>query len=167
MTARSRDDEARAFESAMRGIEPLEPARRRSGVRRSRRTPSGESAPSRFTVSEEGLEHYGVREDVGIDLLGKLREGRIEPANRLDLHGMSEEAARDQVFRFLRQSVQSGLPCVALVHGRGLRSPDGPVLKRALPAWLTQLPVARLVRAFASAPRERGGDGVTFVLLSS
>ena len=44
---------------------------------------------------------------------------------------------------------------------------DGTVLKEALPRWLTQLPLARAVGAYASAPRERGGDGVTLVLLRS
>lgn len=89
----------------------------------------------------------------------------MRPANRLDLHGVTEEVAREMVFRFVRQARSSGLAAVAVVHGRGLRSPDGPVLKEALPRWLTELPLSRSVLAFGSSPAQQGGDGVTVILL--
>jgi DNA-nicking Smr family endonuclease len=165
MTRKPGDEDDRVFENAMRGVEPLEPPRRRTPFR-NRAHRSAPTPRPRFDCFDEDSRRYGRREDVAASRLEELRSGQVEPANRLDLHGMSEEAARDRVFRFIRQSSESGLECVAIVHGRGLRSPDGPVLKRALPEWLTQLPLARLVGAFASAPRDRGGDGVTFVLLS-
>jgi DNA-nicking Smr family endonuclease len=79
---------------------------------------------------------------------------------------MSAEAARPRVFRFVRQSRASGLACVALVHGRGLRSPAGAVLKGEVPRWLTQLPLSLDVEAFASAPPGQGGDGVLLVRLA-
>lgn len=156
-----------SFEQAMRGVEPLE--------RTPQRTPGKSVEPRRtkaatrfrFERAQEGLCHWGRRPDVTAEELEALRAGKPAPDNRLDLHGTTEEVARDRVFRFIRQSSQSGLRCVAVVHGRGMRSVDGPVLKEALPRWLTQLPLARAVGAYASAPRERGGDGVTLVLLRS
>jgi DNA-nicking Smr family endonuclease len=158
------DHDARVFKGAMRDVEPLGETRRRPPVRRKRSDSGGRASPH-FEHLEEGSRRYGRRADVPSVRLEELRAGLVEPANTLDLHGMSEDAARERVFRFVRQASQSGLECVAIVHGRGLRSPDGPVLKGALPEWLTQLPLARVVGAFASAPRDRGGDGVTFVLL--
>ena len=157
------DDDARAFAGAMRGVEPVGDTRRRPPVRSRARSP--QVAGPRFDYFEEVSRRYGRREDTSPERLEALRAGKLVAANRLDLHGMSEEAARDRVFRFVRQASVSGLECVAIVHGRGLRSADGPVLKRALPAWLMQLPLSRMVAAFGSAPRDRGGDGVTLVLL--
>lgn len=165
MSGRRRDEGERAFEHAMRDVERLEGrSRRRTGGHRRATNPPPPEGP-RFELTTEGLCHWGRREDTSEAEIESLRAGEIAPANRLDLHGMSEEAARGHVFRFIRQAAQSGLSCVAVVHGRGMRSPDGPVLKEAVPAWLTQLPLARAVAAFASAPRDRGGDGVTLVLL--
>lgn len=167
-----RDGDGRdEFERAMEGVEPIAPDRRSAGRHRAARRPPRrrqrqDEAP-RFEVWREAKRVYGRREDLDEPRFEKLRRGAVSTGNRLDLHGMTEEVARAEVFRFVRQSNASGLEVIGLVHGRGLRSPAGPVLKEALPRWLTQLPLARLVRGFASAPPERGGDGVTLVLLES
>ena len=165
MSRRNRNDGSRRFEQAMRGVEPLERTLRRTPERPTAEEGAAAPLEYRFEWTREGLSHWGRRQDVPESELEALRAGKPAPANRLDLHGTSEEAARARVFRFVRQSSESGLRCVAVVHGRGMRSADGPVLKEALPRWLTQLPLARAVGAFASAPRDRGSDGVTLVLL--
>ncbi len=160
-----RDDD---FAAAMRDVRPLDESRRRSFRRRGRRLdrrPDRRPAPG-FSIERAQSRTYGRREDTPEEVLDELRKGRPRPGNSLDLHGMTEEAARARVFRFVRQSRASGLACVALVHGRGLRSPAGAVLKRAVPEWLTQLPLARDVIAFSSAPPDRGGDGALWVLLA-
>lgn len=161
----SRDDSARAFEEAMRGVQRVSSSRRRGWSRGRRPTDVGSAAPL-FAVSHEGSRICGLREGTARSEMEALREGDPRPQNRLDLHGMTEEAAREGVFQFIRQARASGLVCVTLVHGRGLRSPAGPVLKEALPGWLTQLPLALEVAAFASAPSDQGGDGATWVLLA-
>lgn len=161
------DDEVRhEFERAMADVEPIEPSRRQRVRKRRAAAPSGGPRAPEFELVRHARRVEGRRREVSEEELGRLKRGEIRPENRLDLHGMSEEAARQEVYRFVRQSRASGLSCIALVHGRGLRSPAGPVLKEGLPSWLTQLPLARFVRAFAAAPPELGGDGVTFVLLA-
>jgi len=56
------------------------------------------------------------------------------------------------------------LHCVRVVHGKGLRSgPRGPVLKHAVNVWLRKVDA---VVAFASAPRQDGGTGAVYVLLT-
>ena len=52
-----------------------------------------------------------------------------------------------------------------MVHGRGLHSPEGPVLKEALPGWLAAAPIGARVLAFATAGPEAGGAGASYVLL--
>ena len=150
----------------MHGVEPVEEERRRAFRRPRRESRSGGSAV-RFEVTHEGSRSYGLRVGMAAEVLLDLRSGKPRADNTLDLHGMSEEAARESVFGFVRQSDRSGLRCVALVHGRGLRSPGGAVLREAVREWLVQLPLSRRIEAFASAPRERGGDGTTLVLLTS
>ena len=65
----------------------------------------------------------------------------------------------------LRDAYADGDRCVRIVHGRGLRSQGGPVLKDAVLAWLQEPPLAAIVMAFASAPPAWGGPGALFVLL--
>lgn len=167
MDDRRPEDERDEFERAMADVEPVGPARRQPVRRRRVSRPGGRGTGPEFELARRGERFEGRRSEVGEERLAALRRGEIRPENRLDLHGMSEEVARQEVYRFVRQSRASGLACVALVHGRGLRSPAGPVLKARLPTWITQLPLARDVLAFAAAPPRWGGDGVTLVLLAS
>jgi DNA-nicking Smr family endonuclease len=54
---------------------------------------------------------------------------------------------------------------ILIIHGRGLSSPAGPVLKTKVIQWLTTGPWRRWVMAFASARLCDGGAGATYVLL--
>jgi DNA-nicking Smr family endonuclease len=159
-----RDDEGAVFDGAMRGIKLIGDSRRRSPATGRKRVSAG-PAPIEFAITEEGTRIYGLRQGGSASDLEKLRAGSYSPRNRLDLHGMASEPARESVFRFVRQARRSGLRCVAIVHGRGLRSPAGAVLKELVPQWLVQLPVAHDVVAFGSAPPDQGGDGAMLLLL--
>ena len=160
----SSGEDERIFKGAMRGIQPIGDSRRR-GTAAGRKQADPEPSQIEFSITEEGSRIYGLRLGGPAGELEKLRSGSITPQNRLDLHGMVRDAARESVFRFVRQAGRSGLRCVAIVHGRGLRSPAGAVLKERVPQWLTQLPVSRHVIAFSSAPPDQGGDGALLLLL--
>ena len=54
---------------------------------------------------------------------------------------------------------------IFVVHGRGLKSPDKPVLKAKVFEWLTRGPLRAHVIALASARSCDGGAGATYVLL--
>lgn len=95
-----------------------------------------------------------------------LRRGGFSVQAHLDLHGLTVEAAREEVLSFLRDAVQQGHGCVLLVHGRGKHSPHRqPILKERLATWLGRGEIGRLVLAFASARPCDGGPGATYVLL--
>jgi DNA-nicking Smr family endonuclease len=160
----SSGEDERVFQGAMKGIQPIGDSRRR-GPAAGRKQADSEPAQIEFSITEEGSRIYGLRQGGPAGELEKLRAGSFKPQNRLDLHGMVRDAARESVFRFVRQAGRSGLRCVAIVHGRGLRSPAGAVLKERVPQWITQLPVSRHVIAFASAPPDQGGDGALHLLL--
>ena len=105
---------------------------------------------------------------VGLDprLVRRLRRGDFAWQAHLDLHGMTAEAARAAVDRFLTEAVRAGLRCVLIVHGRGLNSKDQmPVLKERLKVWLARGRPARVVLAFTTARPCDGGAGALYVLL--
>lgn len=81
------------------------------------------------------------------------------------MHGMSLEEAKPALDRFIREARSRGLRCVNIIHGRGLRSPEGPVLKEALRTWLETGSLRKWVLAYATAPRQQGGPGATYLLL--
>src|SRR5262249_38955368 len=108
----------------------------------------------------EGLAH-------GVDRahLARLRRGEVEVERRLDLHGLTAAEARRELERELRDAQAAGVRCVLVVHGRGLHSDAGPVLRDGVLTWLTAEPLAARVLAFASALPRDGGAGASYVLL--
>jgi DNA-nicking Smr family endonuclease len=68
------------------------------------------------------------------------------------------------VEEFLRNALKTSRRCVKIIHGRGLRSPKGPVLKEALIKWLS-LRHRKNVIAFVTARQCDGGLGALYVLL--
>jgi len=96
----------------------------------------------------------------------KLHNRFFSYQDYIDLHGLCVEAAYDAFNGFMKASVEKGLNCVLIVHGRGKSSPDIPKLKQAVRFWLTRGIWRKWVLAFASAQIYDGGAGATYVLLS-
>jgi|SRR5208283_2519221 len=94
----------------------------------------------------------------------KLHRGFFSVQDCLDLHGFFVDEAEAVTERFLKEALRKSLRCIKIIHGRGLRSADGPVLKRALIGWLTYR-YRKNVIAFASARQCDGGLGAIYVLL--
>ncbi len=121
-------------------------------------------APFDITETEEYVE--GMR--VGLDprLVTRLRRGEFAVQQHIDLHGMTQPAAKEALTAFILESVHKGLRAVLVVHGRGLGSPGGrPVLKHGAANWLSHGTIGGHVLAFATARPHDGGAGATYVLL--
>jgi DNA-nicking Smr family endonuclease len=58
-----------------------------------------------------------------------------------------------------------GYRTLLIIHGRGLKSDLGPVLKESVVKWLTTGTLSHLVLAFCSARPCDGGTGALYVLL--
>jgi DNA-nicking Smr family endonuclease len=103
------------------------------------------------------------RAGVRIQVMRRLRRGLYPVEDELDLHGLSQAAARDRLADFIARSRDSGRRCVRIIHGKGYRSgARGPVLKTAVNLWLRR---HTDVLAFASARAIDGGAGALYVLL--
>jgi DNA-nicking Smr family endonuclease len=103
------------------------------------------------------------RDDIGLDVVRKLRRGGWTIQAEIDLHGLRRDEAREQLAEFLREAVRRGLRCVRVVHGKGLGSAGRePVLKPRVHSWLVQ---KQEVIAFVQARAAEGGSGALLVLL--
>ncbi len=122
-----------------------------------------DSAPLNVIHLPEYMEGYV--EDVNPLVVEKLRNGDFSIQKVLDLHGLSAEAACEAFHAFLTRAVHGQLHCVKIIHGRGLRSPQGPVLKEKLKEWIVRAMHRKWVVAFASASMRDGGPGATIILL--
>ncbi|MGO1749955.1 MAG: DNA endonuclease SmrA [Marinobacter sp.] len=93
----------------------------------------------------------------------KLKLGQYAIEARLDLHRMTVEQARREVFQFIADCARYGLRSVIILHGKGERNPDGIAqLKSYLAKWLPELPN---VLAFHSAEKRHGGTGAVYVMV--
>lgn len=107
-----------------------------------------------------------VRPGLSRDTARRLHQGEFSVQEFIDLHGMSLEEAEAALTEFIIGSIKSRASCVKVIHGRGLRSPRGPVLKEALLRLLGG-PLRKHVIAYATARQKDGGLGATYVLLTA
>lgn len=96
----------------------------------------------------------------------RLHEGCFAVQDSIDLHGMTLGEAEEALRRFFSEATRKRLFCIKVIHGRGLRSPKGPVLKVALSKWLHG-PFRKWVLAYATAKDCDGGLGATYIMLRS
>jgi DNA-nicking Smr family endonuclease len=179
-------DDEQAFRAAVRDVTPLEHTPPPQGLAKPRarprkRTPNVDDveaampliatpvagAPGALASAATGtgaadalsFQRPGVRTQV----VRRLRRGLIPIDGELDLHGLTQSAAREQLAQFLAQSRAAGRRCVRIIHGKGHRSgARGPILKNAVDLWLRR---HLDVMAFTSARAVDGGTGAVYALL--
>ena len=95
-------------------------------------------------------------------MLQKLKRGRIPPGDQLDLHHETTVAAHTMLQDFIADAGDRGLKCVRIIHGKGLRSQAGPVLKTMVHQALCE---HSSVLAFTTCKPAHGGSGAVDVLL--
>src|ERR1700730_4905666 len=180
-----------AFRAAVRDVKPLKPTPEPKGLAKTRpRTRVRMSAPAGNSLDEvmpllpvppfvpgdgpsdapQAAGAIGGADALSFQRAGgrtpvvrRPRRGPISLEDELDLHGLSQTAARYQLAEFLTYSRNAGRRCVRIVHGKGYRSgARGPVLKTAVDLWLRR---HLDVMAFTSARAIDGGTGAVYVLL--
>lgn len=89
--------------------------------------------------------------------LKKLRRGDYSPELFLDLHGLTQQQAKQELGALLAACRREHVYCACVMHGHGKH-----ILKQQTPLWLAQHPD---VLAFHQAPKEFGGDAALLVLV--
>lgn len=101
----------------------------------------------------------------------RLEKGAIDPSAKLDLHGMTESAAHGALLTFLHTAHRRGDRLVVIVTGKGPLEEAAPkaryggVLRRAVPRWLEEAPMANIIADKRWAHRRHGGEGALYVYL--
>jgi DNA-nicking Smr family endonuclease len=105
----------------------------------------------------------------------RLKRGQLPIEGRLDLHGLTQEAARTALDGFVAEAYAAGRRAVLIITGRGLkprgdaddlwRHTSGGVLKSMTPRWLNEAPNRARVLAFTEAQPRHGGAGALYVLI--
>jgi DNA-nicking Smr family endonuclease len=96
--------------------------------------------------------------------LRQAKRGIISVNRQLDLHGLTRDEALKELPRFLRNARAKGCAAVLVITGKGLNSPEGPVLQQLVAGWLRDAG-REFVVEFSPAPREMGGSGAFVVFL--
>ncbi len=120
---------------------------------------TGQIAPPEMTDDEPRHRSSASR-------MRQLKRGTIRIGAELDLHGHMRESALLKLERFIATAYEHGQKAVLVITGKGINSPEGPVLRGAVAAWL-QKKGKGMVAEFAAAPRELGGSGAFVVFLKS
>ena len=120
------------------------------------------SVPINLSDTQEYIEWTdpSVRGEVA----GKLHTGQFSVQGYLDLHGFFGDEVNEELDRFLADAFRKGWRCVKIIHGRGLGSLKGPVLKDAVVRRLLGR-YRKQVVSFVSARQCDGGLGAAYVLL--
>ncbi len=107
-------------------------------------------------LSSEGPVRY-VRADVSHYEQKKLRRGDYTPEIFLDLHGLTQMQAKQELGALIAACRREHLFCASVMTGHGKH-----ILKQQTPLWLAQHPH---VMAFHQAPKMFGGDAALLVLI--
>ena len=148
-------DEESLFRSALKDAKPI---RKRERVapeppkRGSVRVPPPHFPPQP-TYNEQPAPQIGGHADA------HLRRGRLEPDARIDLHGLTHDAAYRALIGFLVRSQTQGFKLVLVITGKG------GLLRGALPLWLGQAELRPLVAGLREAHVRHGGGGAFYIML--
>jgi DNA-nicking Smr family endonuclease len=129
-------------------------------------TPAALAAPraSRRTTAAPALADLDRR------TVSRLSRGTVAIDARIDLHGMTQQAAHGRLVRFLREAQAGGARLVLVITGKGRPGAEADygrdergVLRRAVPDWLSAAEMRPFVVGFGEAAVAHGGAGALYV----
>ncbi len=168
------DDEKALFEETLKDVRPLPrgksrrvapPPRQPERIKAAEKA-GGTAAPNKPPQPKPGPQALDPeRGSPGLDRRSaeRLRRGQMPIDAALDLHGLTENAAFEELNRFIGRAAAAGRRCILVVTGNG--GPEGGVLRRGVPKWLGLPALRPLVLAVAPAQPRHGGHGALYVLL--
>jgi DNA-nicking Smr family endonuclease len=176
-------DDLTLWQRAMRDVRPL---RARPKTKTPKPPPGPQPAPlssapapvkpRRAAPAPLALPKIGGHRAPGLDKSSaeKLKRGRYTIERRLDLHGMTQEAAHRALAGFIARAAEDDVRCVLVITGKGFRrlsdndadaAQEIGILRQAVPRWLNEAPNRARILAFGTAQPRDGGVGALYVLL--
>ncbi len=172
-------DEATLFKETLRDAKPLPGKKRKSvphavakSVAPKAKTtaaspsPAARKQPAATVAQSKPLPPLKPGPTPGLDRRthDRFKKGEMEIDGKLDLHGMTQDAAHSALVRFVERGVSAGYRCLLIVTGKGLREGSG-ILRAQVPRWLNEAGLRPYLLAVNSARPQHGGDGALYVLL--
>jgi len=110
------------------------------------------------------LPMYFQRPEITAKQMTQLSRGQFATRCIIDLHGLTEQQAEDQLTAWLAHCRHRSDRYALIIHGKGLGSQtQHPVLKNFVNWWLRNQP---RILAFTSAQIADGGTGAVYALLA-
>lgn len=97
-----------------------------------------------------------LKENADANELKKLKKGFYEPELFLDLHGLTQKEAKQEIAALIQACLAENVHCALIMYGHGKH-----ILKTQTPMWLVQHPS---VIALYQAPNALGGNAAVLVL---
>ncbi|MCE2509516.1 MAG: Smr/MutS family protein [Alphaproteobacteria bacterium] len=95
----------------------------------------------------------------------RLKRGQLAIEATLDLHGMTQAEAHRTLNAALPRAQREGKRTVLIVTGKGSAKEGGGVLRKNVPRWLQESPLAAIVLDHSKAKDRHGGAGALYVRL--
>jgi len=127
-----------------------------------RLAPSPRSAPPKTITS---VLTHGTTAGVDRRTAERFKKGTMEIDGRIDLHGMTRDAARVALHSFITQSVARRRRVILVITGKGRQNGGQGVLKAEVPHWLNEPSVRSYILSFSYAQPKHGGEGALYVYL--
>lgn len=112
-------------------------------------------------ITSESILQYQM-ENLSQEHQQKIKKGQFHIDSRIDLHGIERYEAQDRLHRYLEHAKSHGLRNLLIIHGKGSKHGETPILKTHLYLWLRHYPA---ILAMHSAHSKHGGTGALYVLL--
>lgn len=149
--------------------EPKSPAKAKSAKKQKSAKPvfNAQGAKSLESRPKPVIQPADLRlaERAGFDKASarRLTRGSFEIDDRLDLHGMNEATAHRALLKFVSAAAFSSYRTLLIITGKGAAGQG--VLRRKVPQWLKEPPLADKVLAITEASPKDGGGGALYVRL--
>jgi len=130
-----------------------------------------------FVGGKKSLSHVDKAQSLPVSSMDsklhtKMRQGKIRPEAKLDLHGLNLSQAQPTLTKFVLDAHGKGLRLILIITGKGRSSEDygvipkkKGVLKATVPNWLAMEPLSSKILQITNAHVKHGGGGAFYVYL--
>jgi DNA-nicking Smr family endonuclease len=112
-------------------------------------------------ITSQSILNYGL-EKLSLSQQDRIKKGQIQLDARIDLHGLERFDAQDHLQRFINHARAHHNRYLLIIHGKGSKHGETPILKQHLFYWLRLNPY---VLTLYSAHSKHGGTGALYVIL--
>lgn len=160
MARQLKDEDRSIWRAAMRGVKPLRL------TPKAPEEPAGSHAvplPVKFDWRRDDTKSSAPPGTIDRRTLTRIKRGELTIDARLDLHGLTQEAAHRALVRFIATSAGGGARVALVITGKG-RSGEG-ILRAAVPRWLAEPAMHGRILAVMPAAANHGGAGALYIVL--